>query len=280
MPFSRLLPPDVIDRLQKEHLFVRQLKDDCLREQAFLAIRKDTIDFYHKGGRLFKYDTKHFHTHIKYASVIPRKGKDYLTEQELASGKHRLIDDFEKEYRRIKENCHLHAGVEALGVSYLYNQHSYLCNNNVVVLDIEVSFGAQESHRSQDRIDVLLFNKDTRTLQFVEAKHYSNKHLWSTTKPRVIEQIERYRNQIKAHKGQIIREYVRYIDYVNQLFSVSLPTPKHLEDDVTLLIFGFDKDQQKGRLTTNIRQNPHYKNIQLYTIGNIKRIVSNNMWKA
>jgi hypothetical protein len=55
------------------------------------------------------------------------------------------------------------------GVSSLYHKHSYLSDNNIVVLDIEVSFESFNEEHSQDRIDILLYKKDTKTLQFVEA---------------------------------------------------------------------------------------------------------------
>ncbi len=47
-----------------------------------MAIRNGYIDFYHKGGRLFKFDKKGFQTHIKYAAVIEKDKKDYLTQDE------------------------------------------------------------------------------------------------------------------------------------------------------------------------------------------------------
>ncbi len=70
-----------------------------------------------------------------------------------------------------------------------------MSDNNIVVLDIEVSFESFNEENTQDRIDILLFKKDTQTLQFVEAKHYSNTDIRSKTTPKVIDQINRYEIQ-------------------------------------------------------------------------------------
>ena len=127
-----------------------------------MSIRNGYIDFYHKNGRLFKFDKNGFQTHIKYAAVIKKNKKDYLTETELSS--YDLLNNFAVNYKRIKENCKNYAGIEGIGVSDLYSQHSYLSNSNIIVLDIEVSFKSNDENKKQDKIDILLFNKKTKTL--------------------------------------------------------------------------------------------------------------------
>ena len=268
MSFKRHINSKLLNRLQSEQLFKNKLFSECISQNVFLTIRNEIIDFYYKGGRLFKFDKNSFHTHIKYASVIPKKGKDYLTEKELSkpNAKYKLTSEFEKAYPRIKENCANYSGVEAQGVSYLYHKHSYLTtNNNVVVLDVEISFKSlsKDNRKKQDRIDILLFNKDTKELQFVEAKHYSNKEIWSSNIPQVINQISRYENQILNRKKAILIEYKEHIKTLNQLFNTSLRTPKSILEKVTLLIFGFDHDQQNGRLKNLIKSNPKYSTINI-----------------
>ena len=268
--------------LKPTELFLTKLKQDNLNQKVFLTIRDNYLDFYHKGGRLFKFDNSGFQTHIKYASVIPKSGKDYLTEAELSipNPKYKLASDFKTNYPRIKENCSNYSGVEAFGVSQLYHKYSYLSDSNIVVLDIEVSFQSLTDEKKQDRVNVLLYNQETQTLQFVEAKHYSNPEIRSKSKPKVIAQIKKYENQIAGKEADIKKAYSSYINILNDIFideALSLPMPKSIEPKVILMIFGFDADQRDGNLET-IKEQLKGNNIKYYSIGDIKRIEIKNLW--
>lgn len=259
-------------------LWSKKIEQDCKNQNVFLAIRDNRIDLYHKGGKLFTYDRNGFKTHLKYASVISSNGKDYLTEAELSD--YKLASDFESNYLRIKENCSNYTGIEALGVSEIYHKHSYLSDSNVVVLDVEISFESLNEENTQDRIDILLFNKESKTLQFIEAKHFSNSEIWSRSTPKVISQIKRYESQLLKRKKEILAEYIDYIKIINRIFGVALPDPVEVDNNVTLLIFGFDNDQRNGRLKKLITQNKEYTGTKNYSIGNIKKVVPDNLWKA
>ena len=176
---KRRLEKIIEEKFIASSLWSNKIEPDCRNQNIFLAVRDNRFDLYCNGGRLFRYDSRGFETHIKYASVITPNGKDYLTESELS--KCSLAADFENNYKRIKENCSKYSGVEAAGISALYHKHSYLSNSNVIVLDIEISLESQDEERSQDRIDILLLNQETKTLQFAEAKHFSNKEIWSNS---------------------------------------------------------------------------------------------------
>lgn len=275
---KRRLEKIIKDKLIASNLWSDKIKPDCVSENVFLAIRDNRIDMYHNGGKLFGYDSSGFKTHLKYASVITTNGKDYLSESELSG--YRLASNFEQNYQRIKENCSNYSGIEASGVSDLYHKHSYLSNSNVIVLDIEISFKSLNKGNKQDRIDILLFNKNSQTLQFVEAKHFSNKEIWSRAVPKVIGQIKRYESQLAKRKSDILSEYAEYVKDINEIFDISLPVPTDIDDKVTLLIFGFDNDQKNGRLKNLIAKNPAYSEIKNYSIGNIKQVVTENLWKA
>jgi len=275
---KRRLERSIEDKLTESSLWSDKIEQDCKNQNVFLAVRDNRLDFYHNGGKLFRYDSSGFKTHLKYASVITPSGKNYLTESELSV--YRLATDFETNYQRIKENCSNYSGIEASGVSYLYHKHSYLSESNVVVLDIEISFESLNEENNQDRIDILLYNKASKTLQFVEAKHYSNKEIWSKTIPGVISQIKRYESQIAARKPAILTEYAEYTRVLCRIFNISLPDPVYIDDKVTLLIFGFDNDQKIGRLKKLITKSPAYSGIRNYSIGNIKKIVTENLWNT
>jgi len=267
-----------ISELTSANLFSNYMKLDCEKQNVFMTIRNGYLSFYHKGGRLFKFDKNGFQTHIKYAAVIKKDNKDYLTETELDS--YDLSIDFAKNYTRIKENCEKYVGIEGVGVSDLYRQHSYLSESDIIVLDIEVSFKSNDKDKTQDKIDILLFNKNTKTLQFVEAKHYSNGEIKSKPKPKVLNQIERYKTQINNPKvnTQILEAYKNYINIINKIYDINLPEPEKICKEVSLLIFGFDTDQGKGGLK-NIKEILKKHKVKFYTKGNMGKVNIEPLWK-
>jgi hypothetical protein len=258
--FKRVFEKNQQENLLKTPLY-NKLLEDIKAGDIFPAFRNNTIDFYYKGGNVFKFKNGKFSTHIKYASVLHGHDRPYINETELKGAK--LITDFTTGYDRIKENCSLYSGVEAEGVSKLFSKSSYALQNpkivipNIVVLDIEVSLKAlddveadtQENQSTQDRIDLLLYNKETKTLQFFEVKHFSNSEIWSEkgTNPDVVKQVKRYNEQlVKKHDG-ILDAYKEYVKAARKLFNISedqLPDPEHLADEVILLVFGFDSHQK------------------------------------
>ena len=280
--FQRKLEETNIISLKSSSLWTQKLESDCQKQEVFLAIRDNNdVCFYYKGGRLFLYKSQMFKTHIKYAAAITSKGKDYLAESELTN--YSLATNFQDNYRQIKENCSIYSGVEAKGVSELYHKHSYLSSkDDVVVLDIEAVFKSLNVDNTTDRVDIVLFNKLTRTLQFVEAKDYTNTDIVAENgmPPKVIDQLSRYESQILKKKKDIISGYSDYIKILNNIFNLSLPLPTNIDPKPTLLIFGFDNDQKKGRLKDRVTGNPAYNGIKLYCKGEIKTVDMKNFWNA
>jgi hypothetical protein len=278
--FARTLRQNLIDQLKGAELFQTKLLPDTKAGHVFPAIRRNSVDFYYKGGNLFSFKEKgKFETHIKYASIFNFDG-DYIREDYLS--KIKPIASFIEGYERIKENCARYASVETNGVSNIYSRHSYVSrpSDNEVVLDIEISFRAAIGGRHQDRIDLLLFNKEEKRLRFYEAKHFSNKEIWSKTgrKPQVVEQVSRYKAQINQSSAEIIKAYTQYIQVVNDLFDLKLEPPQTLDAEVVLLIFGFDRDQLKGRFRTLLETDGSLKNIKYYAIGNEALLEIKNLW--
>ena len=274
---KRQLKEKIKDNFTDSPLWLSKLKDDCKAQKVFLAIRDNKIGLYHRGGKLFEFSKDEFKTNIKFASVKDKLGNDYLSENEIKilGYEARFIEN----YQRINENCEKYSGPEDEGISKIYHKHSYLAEENKVVLDIEVSFESL-NHKGQDRIDVLLFDKEKQELQFVEVKHYSNGELWSSTgEPKVIKQVKRYETQIKNRNDEILSTYTNYIEILNKLFDINLPIPKSIHKKVTLLIFGFDSDQLKGRLNKLIIKNNEFNEsgISVYAKGDIGSIVLNNI---
>ena len=279
--FKRTMNEELKKKLIEEPLY-KQLLLDLISGEVFPAIRNEIIDFYHKGGRLFSYDRDGFKTHVKYASVYQEHPEAYITESML--GKLKQIQNFTDGYKRIKENCSLYSGVEAQGVSKIYENHSFARSksdsSSVVVLDIEVSFEAMEEDRLQDRIDVLLFEKEKKRLIFCEAKHFSNSEIWAEKAEniKVLKQIGRYNGQIKDKEDQIIEAYNNYTKIVKDLFQTALPNPELICPIVPLIIFGFDRDQLKGRFKELFKEKIG-SSITYYPIGNVSAIKLENLIK-
>jgi len=279
---------ELIEKLKGTKLYNEVLKNDVVEGDVFLAFRDNRIDFYYEGGKLFSFENKGFSTHIKYALVIDRSDdkspKNYVTETDLKTAL--LSSDFYNGRDDIKKNCKMYAGDEAKGVAEIYSKYSYLkSEKNIVVLDIEYSFEAEEregyDRKVRDRVDILLLDIENEKLFFVEAKHFSNKELWSTTTPDVINQIEKYEQHIKNEKTIILNKYKQNIELLNKLFEEDLkkklPQPKDIDDNVILLVFGFDKDQRDGRLTDLILNKKEYKGKKIYCVGNAKEITPENI---
>jgi hypothetical protein len=280
--FDRAMKVELREKLKKEPLYERLLLDIKNSGDVFPAIRNERVDFYHKGGKLFSYDKGGFKTHVKYASAYKEHPDAYIAESMLKNLN--PIQDFSDSYKRIKENCSLYSGVEAQGVSKIYGKYSYAskesANLSIVVLDIEISLKALDEDRAQDRIDLLLFEKEKKRLIFCEAKDFSNSEIWagSGKKIKVVEQVERYVNQIKDKKDQIITAYNNYVKIVNNLFELTLPLPETICSKVPLIIFGFDRDQLKGRF--NVLFEKEVGNIiSYYPIGNVSGFNPENMVK-
>lgn len=276
--FKRNFNDGLIEKLVNSDLFREKILGDIKAGNVFPGIRSERIDFYHKGGKLFTFDKDGFKTHIKYASVYKSK-EDYISESKIASLEQ--IVSFFDGYARIKENCSLYAGIESSGVSCIYGSYSYASSmSEIVVLDIEVSLESLDSGKNQDRIDILLFDKRKKQLIFCEAKHYSNKEIWSQkgSSPDVVGQVQRYVKQIGAKGDVILEEYGNYVDAVNKLLALNLPCPESIEQNVVLMVFGFDKDQLSGRFTELFKTNMP-KDIRYYAIGNVASLKIENVFK-
>ena len=276
--FKRSFNDELIKQLINSDLYKHKILEDIKTGVVFPAIRAGRIDFYHKGGKVFTFDKDGFKTHIKYASVYKSKD-DYISEAKISSLKR--ITSFVDGYARIKENCSLYAGIESNGVSCIYSNYSYVSSTSgIVVLDIEVSLESLDMDKNQDRIDILLFDKSKKKLIFCEAKHYSNKEIWSQkgSSPDVVEQVQRYVKQIGAKRDYVLQEYGNYVNTANKLFSLNLPCPDNINQQVVLMVFGFDRDQLSGRFTELFKVNMP-KDLKYYAIGNVVSLKIENVFK-
>jgi len=278
--FSRTLNDDLIKELNRQKLFEKRLKLDIRKGNVFSAVRKNEIAFYYEGGKLFTFNKEGFKTHVKYASVF-KTDNDYISESKLKGVK--KIDCFFDGYKRIKENCSLYAGEESAGVAQIYSKYSYASSRSAtIVLDIEISLKSLDEDKKQDRIDILLFDKNKKRLIFCEAKNFLNKEIWAPkgVALKVINQIRKYEKQIKTREINILDQYKNYIDIANDMFpTLDLPYPDNIYPNVLLLIFGFDRDQISGKRFSELFKNNLPKDIVYYTIGDTAHLKMENLFK-
>lgn len=245
--------------LLQEKLYQSRLACDLENGIIFPAFRNGLLSFY-KAGLLFTYrptgGKNAFSTHYKYASVIEKpKGTDYVVDGQLTP-----VSGFSDAYERIKENCLLYAGDEAIGVSSLYKfsyAKKYPENTipEVVLLDIEIAFSPTEDERKINRIDFLLYNRLTGCLRFGEAKHFTNAELWGPV-PKVISQVGRYVDVLSRNEADILPAYENYLDVAESLGwwpKSDKRAPLFLHPKPFLYIFGFNKMQRDMILKSQIK---------------------------
>lgn len=199
-----------------------------------LALRNERVDVYHRGCLIYKIEFPNKSlkksTHVKYLIREPVKGNEYIsleenkysyTSEAMQSGYHG-----KETLSGIVKAAEYYAGNEQRGI------HRAIAHDSNW-LDVEVSFQRSEDELEasvvpsdqtegfqnsasktavkktlHDRVDVVVLgNKSKRnSLVFWEAKHFSNQDIFGE-KPKVIQQMERYRKQIAARKDEIVRAY-------------------------------------------------------------------------
>jgi hypothetical protein len=80
------------------------------------------------------------------------------------------------------------------------------------------------------------------------------------------------------NKNEIILAYKNYIEAINTIFNLKLPIPIEVEEKVSLLVFGFDEDQKKGRLQNLILKNCAFKGFHVYCKQN--KINPTTLWNS
>ncbi len=276
--FSRSCTPSLRESLYRHSLWQR-LAEDIKDGEVFPAIRNETIDFYYKGGHLFGFDAHGFSTHRKYSAICKsndmndRSNRPYLREGDLSQL--RPIRDFVDGYDQIKEYSALYSGIEAVQVADIYSKHSPAnANLKVCVLDIEAQFPNLDNPKKWDRIDLVLLDKRSNRIVFTEAKDFSNKEIWSATRPKVISQVIRYEKVLRHYREQILTAYAHYVDALNDLLGhatgekFAIKAPMDIEKKVPLLVFGFDEDQRKGRLKKLLGTEGKLRDVQIEGASN------------
>ena len=119
---------------------------------------------------------------------------------------------------------------------------------------------------------MVLYPHFFRRNQFIEAKDYSNKELWSSigTKPKVSGQIEKYNGDLTKFYIDILEEYKKYILHLNNFFGFKINEPIKIIETTSLYMFGFDQNQ-KAKIEESLKNDNSLENIKYYFNGDAKK---------
>ena len=200
-----------------------RLLADVLAGEVFPSVRKDEIDFYYRGGCLYRFDGNKFVRDPRYR-------------------RYSLEETFSDEYERAKaENerkflSHDGGETERRLLDRLYcHTFSGKVRSEVVVLDIEVNLGG----RAVRKCDLVLLITRTDALMFVEGKVFSDRRVRCAVghTPEVIGQVNFYSSAIAAQRESIVEAYGEHVKIVNKLFKTSYIPPKRLIEPAKLLVY-------------------------------------------
>jgi hypothetical protein len=280
-------------------------RDVLLRDDVFIAVRRNSLNVYHRGGSIFRIDDKGDGT------VSPKTHVKYLIRQqqalaELVDGKfvpnaigwtHYIGSEALKDMIRSAGDL---AGAEKTGLHPMIMSSSAVVDVEIAlerIRNIPIPRSTANSLRPpsipQDRLDVATLEKRGTDIAVVfhEAKHFSNAALRARRgPPAVIGQLAGYRSTLAHHAPALTARYravcralVRLDSMRRYLHSdaTSLPVLEPLVQEVArgdavltidanprLIVFGFDGDQKKGQLQTilnSIRNSD--PNLAIYAAG-------------
>ena len=201
-------------------------------------------------------------THYKYLLKPSLTGSDYIKIVDGQPESQQLEDMFTKNLADtddLKKAAKRYAGDEKTGVHNIV-----LANSNVV--DLEIAISSDEEDKSAPRIDFAALKKTDRGYEivFFEAKDFSNGDLRASggADPKVIGQIERYKNLLDNNCDAISKRYRRVCRNLFDLRGLAErhpdrheilkgiadgSTPLTVNDAPRLIVFGFDEAQRVGK---------------------------------
>ena len=259
--FNRGLDDEFVKALNKQYEkgkdgWWKQFVDD---DDLFLAIRHNAVHVYYRGCRLIEVRWRKHEkeivgrTHYKYL-LRPEMTKEYVEVEDGQPSVSNASAYFADRLNATELKCSVDPYVEPEkdGV------HKILMNNPYL-LDVEIAISDGEK---APRIDFAALQKDEAGkthIVFYEAKHFDNPELRSRDKPKVVEQISKYRDLLDhdPYRKSIAKSYCRVAKNLCALGGVRCRHQERhgllkktdrfiIEKEPGLVVFGFDKDQKCG----------------------------------
>lgn len=265
--FKRGLSPEFVTRLNEEYErggWWQAIADD---PSLFIAIRDEYLNVYWKGNSLLKLrmqgDALVGQVHYKYLLRPEISPTPYL---QIEGGQVQLGDPATffltdlSDIAGLKRAADVYSGDEKTGV------HKIVMSNPNII-DVEVAFGTENEHsgaKVAQRIDFVALRqgKGEAELLFYEAKAFANPELRAKGENvPVLKQLKDYGKFLKNSQSNLKTSYQQVCGNLLELrglrdrFSALHSTFKNIyegkldlgiNNDVRLVVFGFDQDQKKG----------------------------------
>lgn len=250
------------EQYDAENGWWRQFVDD---KDLFLAIRDNAVHVYYRGCRLIEVAWRNekivANTHYKYL-LRSSMEKEYV---QVVDGAPRVVvasayfaDQLNVD--ELKRSAERYVGDEKKGVHDILQHNPY-------VLDVEVAISDGERAPRVDFAALQEGEAKQAHIVFYEAKHFDNPELRSRNTPKVVEQIDTYRELLVQKSCEVVESYRRVSKNLCELDGVSGRHPdRHrllqqtggnliIEEEPRLVVFGFDEDQKSGAVWGKHRRN-------------------------
>lgn len=164
-----------------------------------------------------------------------------------------IVNNFYDGYESIKQNISIYAKPEATLTSGFYAKSFFnpSVRGNYYLLDIEAAFEKQEGvlfdcedgedkkRKGTDRIDAVFFDKKQRQIVFCEVKRFDDTRIYEKNGTiEVIDQLERYKNQIAKKRSEIISAYNHAMNIYRELFGTESFEIKDIYSQAWLFVTG------------------------------------------
>lgn len=257
--FNRGLRDDFIEALKSNYSKSESWWRPFLNnKESVIAIRKNYLNVYYRGASLLELRQSSDKTivgSIDYKYLLRPKLERRREYVAIVDGKPCIPEDaFMKDLNGseghitdLQKAAKPYTDAEKTGVHHILQ-------GNPNILDVEIKL-------SSGRLDFAAVQEADLAILFYEAKTFAN---LIKNETKVVEQMERYTHLLEECRSDIVRSYGRVCKNLYELYGLTQRHPKHhkflgrilnrttdLHVDVQpiLVVFGFDNDQKKGRLT-------------------------------
>lgn len=237
---------------------------DVLADASLIiGIRDECFDVYWNGQSIFNAKFQggrvHVNTHVKYLLDPDRSERVSLNVDGTfyVASTPMLANYTSGTLGKLKRAADLFSGMEKQGVHAIVR-----ANENII--DVEIRFDARDlaADRKQPRIDMAAFEQRPAGVELVfwEAKLFANKELRATGTAPVVEQIEEYRQVLKANQPEVLSSYrhvaknlvaIAEMNGSRRTVGAAIRAVASGEElrmnssaNIGLVIFGFDADQK------------------------------------
>ena len=244
--------------------------------KAFLAFRREEATIYYHGNQLCNLvETQNFDPTVydRYlplcrSKVLESKKAKNFSEREWLDDTKIAGKTFAEILPEICDNIEKDSSPESTQASrfYHFSPLNRAQNSPLILLDVEAAFTESDE---KNRIDLVFYHINDQRLVFVEVKRlhdarWGNKNCLDTAK--VIGQMKRYRDLLKANEGTITTQYNKAIEYYNALSGSQMLPIGDKNPILGLLLVEHSETEADLEKIENIR---HALTKERFGVGNI-----------